>query len=137
MTMPASQAATTNAPMRGAKATRSPAAISMPPTTYIQSWPLPGYLARSAVKGQQTSRSANGAAANLFAPVDAEHDEGAHGDFDGDARTRSAQLALTKRRAWLGAGAAAAFGAVVALGARRFQRSCSASPMMMPSGPRR
>jgi len=42
--IPASHAATTNAPMRGATATSRPAAISMPPTTYIQSWPLPGMM---------------------------------------------------------------------------------------------
>src|SRR3954471_20085136 len=42
--MPASQPATTNAPIRGANATRSPAAISIPPTTYMKSWPLPGTM---------------------------------------------------------------------------------------------
>jgi hypothetical protein len=37
MTIPNSQPATTNAPILGATATSSPAAISMPPTTYIMS----------------------------------------------------------------------------------------------------
>ena len=48
--MPASQAATTQAPMRGATATTMPATTSTTPTAYIACWAVPG-----------TSRSIHGA----------------------------------------------------------------------------
>lgn len=40
ITIPASEPATTNAPIRGARATMIPAAISIAPTTYMKSWPV-------------------------------------------------------------------------------------------------
>ena len=42
--MPASQAATTQAPIRGATATRTPASISTTPTAYIACWAVPGTI---------------------------------------------------------------------------------------------
>ncbi|MBV9363038.1 MAG: SDR family oxidoreductase, partial [Solirubrobacterales bacterium] len=70
-------------------------------------WLAERYLARTAVDGQQTDQPFDGrAAANLFEPVDDDHDEGAHGGFDDQAHPRSAQAWLTRHR--LGSGLAAA-----------------------------
>ncbi|MBV8955828.1 MAG: SDR family oxidoreductase [Solirubrobacterales bacterium] len=70
-------------------------------------WLAERYLARTAVDGQQTDQPFDGrAVANLFEPVDDDHDEGAHGGFDDQAHPRSAQAWLTRHR--LGSGLAAA-----------------------------
>jgi len=44
MMIPASQPATTNAPIRGANRTSTPAAISIAPTTYMKSCAVPGMM---------------------------------------------------------------------------------------------
>ncbi len=57
------------------------------------------YLARTAINGQQTPDPHDGTrAANLFTAVDGDHDEGAHGVFDRQAKGRSAQAFLTRHR---------------------------------------
>jgi NAD(P)-dependent dehydrogenase (short-subunit alcohol dehydrogenase family) len=88
------------------------------PTVYtilgnkIAPWFAEWYLARTAIDGQQNGQPFDGtAAANLFEPVDVDHDEGAHGIFDGEARGRSAQAWLTRHRLAAGFALAAAAGA--------------------------
>jgi NAD(P)-dependent dehydrogenase (short-subunit alcohol dehydrogenase family) len=77
------------------------------------------YLARTAVKGQQTCKPADPERrANLFEPVDDDHDEGAHGSFDGQARTREGQAWVTRHRLSFALGAAIAAGAAGALARR-------------------
>jgi hypothetical protein len=75
------------------------------------------YLAKTAVKGQQTPEPLGEPVrpGNLFATVD--HDEGAHGPFDDRSHPRSLQLILSKHRALVGVGAAA-IGAGAAAAAR-------------------
>src|SRR5437763_4667190 len=73
-------------------------------------WLAERYLARTAVKGQQTDEPAANRADNLFEPV--ERDEGAHGHFDDRAHGRSLQLWASKHRRWL-AGAGTLASAVV------------------------
>jgi hypothetical protein len=75
------------------------------PTVYtiignkLAPWLAERYLAKTAVDGQQTNEPFDGTkAANLFAPVDDDHDEGAHGGFDDQARRRSAQAWLSRHR---------------------------------------
>ncbi|HEV3390166.1 MAG TPA: SDR family oxidoreductase [Solirubrobacteraceae bacterium] len=98
------------------------------PTVYtiignkLAPWLAERYLAKTAVDGQQTSQRFDGSkAANLFEPVDGDHDEGAHGIFDDQAHRYSQQAWLSRHR--LGSGlavaAAAAGGAACALLARR------------------
>ena len=99
------------------------------PTVYtiignkLAPWLAERYLAKTAVDGQQTTDPFDGAAAaNLFEPVDDDHDEGAHGVFDEQAHGRSAagvaQPAPARDSAGCrGAGAAA--GAAGTLLARR------------------
>jgi NAD(P)-dependent dehydrogenase (short-subunit alcohol dehydrogenase family) len=98
------------------------------PTVYtiignkVAPWLAERYLAKTAVDGQQTSQRFDGTkAANLFEPVDGDHDEGAHGIFDDQAHRYSQQAWLSRHR--LGSGlaiaAAAAGGAAGALLARR------------------
>jgi NAD(P)-dependent dehydrogenase (short-subunit alcohol dehydrogenase family) len=98
------------------------------PTVYtiignkLAPWLAERYLAKTAVDGQQTSQRFDGSkAANLFEPVDGDHDEGAHGIFDDQAHRYSQQAWLSRHR--LGSGlavaAAAAGGAAGALLARR------------------
>ena len=79
------------------------------------------YLARTAVDGQQTDQRFDGAAvANLFEPVDDDHDEGAHGIFDDQSHPRSEQAWLSRHRLGSGlAAAAVAGGAAAALLTRR------------------
>jgi NAD(P)-dependent dehydrogenase (short-subunit alcohol dehydrogenase family) len=98
------------------------------PTVYtilgnkVAPWFAERYLARNAIDGQQTSEHFDGErTANLFAPVDSDHDEGAHGIFDTTATPRSPETWLSRHRLQTGltAGLAVA-GAAVALGARRF-----------------
>ncbi len=91
------------------------------PTVYtilgnkLAPWFAEWYLARTAVKGQQTGQPFDGtAAANLFEPVDSDHDEGAHGIFDGAAHPRSAQAWLSRHRRAAGLAAAAATAASAA-----------------------
>ncbi len=77
------------------------------------------YLARTAVDGQQTSQPADpDRRANLFEPVDDDHDEGAHGTFDGQARTRAAQVWVTRHRLGCALAAALAAGATASLARR-------------------
>jgi NAD(P)-dependent dehydrogenase (short-subunit alcohol dehydrogenase family) len=96
------------------------------PTVYtivgnkIAPWFAERYLARTAVDGQQTDERFDGtAAANLFEPVDDDHDEGAHGGFDDQAHRRSVQAWLSRHRLGSGLAAAAATGAAAALLTRR------------------
>lgn len=58
------------------------------------------YLARTGFKSQQTSEEiASNRPDNLWTPVGGDH--GAHGSFDGQARSYSAQLWLTENRRWV------------------------------------
>jgi NAD(P)-dependent dehydrogenase (short-subunit alcohol dehydrogenase family) len=88
------------------------------PTVYtiignkLAPWLAERYLARTAIDGQQTKDRFDGTrAANLFEPVDDDHDEGAHGVFDRPAHARSAQAWLTRHRTLTALGAAALAGA--------------------------
>ncbi len=98
------------------------------PTVYtiignkLAPWLAERYLARTAVDGQQTKERFDGtAAANLFEPVDSDHDEGAHGGFDAQAHRRSAQAWISRHRlpSGLAAVALGAAGAGAALVNRR------------------
>jgi NAD(P)-dependent dehydrogenase (short-subunit alcohol dehydrogenase family) len=96
------------------------------PTVYtivgnkLAPWLAERYLARTAVDGQQTDERFDGAAAaNLFEPVDSDHDEGAHGGFDDQAHRRSPQAWLSRHRRGSGLAATLAAGAAGALLARR------------------
>jgi NAD(P)-dependent dehydrogenase (short-subunit alcohol dehydrogenase family) len=99
------------------------------PTVYtiignkLAPWLAERYLARTAVDGQQTDERFDGtAAANLFEPVDGDHDEGAHGGFDDQAHRRSEQAWLTRHRVGSRIAATLAAGAGGVLLARRFAR---------------
>jgi NAD(P)-dependent dehydrogenase (short-subunit alcohol dehydrogenase family) len=88
------------------------------PTVYtiignkLAPWLAERYLANKAVAGQQTSEPFDGeAVANLFEPVDGDHDEGAHGIFDAEADRRSPQAWLSRHRLPTGLAVAAALGA--------------------------
>jgi NAD(P)-dependent dehydrogenase (short-subunit alcohol dehydrogenase family) len=60
------------------------------------------YAARAAYSGQQTDEPENPSRPdNLWGPVDAEGDFGAHGPFDREARRRSWQLWADTHRGWL------------------------------------
>ncbi len=97
------------------------------PTVYtiignkLAPWLAERYLAKTAVDGQQTGERFDGtAAANLFEPVDDDHDEGSRGTFDDKSHTRSEQAWLSRHRRASGlAAAAAAGGAAAALLTRR------------------
>ena len=96
------------------------------PTVYtivgnkLAPWLAERYLARTAVDGQQTDERFDGTvAANLFEPVDDDHDEGAHGGFDDQAHRRSAQAWLSRHRLGSGLAATLAAGAAGALLVRR------------------
>jgi NAD(P)-dependent dehydrogenase (short-subunit alcohol dehydrogenase family) len=91
------------------------------PTVYtilgnkVAPWLAERYLAKTAVDGQQTEQPYDGErAANLFEPVDDDHDEGAHGSFDQQAHAHSGQAWLTRHRFGTGLGAALAAGAATA-----------------------
>jgi NAD(P)-dependent dehydrogenase (short-subunit alcohol dehydrogenase family) len=76
-------------------------------------WLAERYLAKTAIDGQQTPDPFDGTkAANLFGPVDDDHDEGAHGVFDEQAHARSAPAFFSRHRrattGLLGLGAALA-----------------------------
>jgi hypothetical protein len=88
------------------------------PTVYtvlgnkLAPWLAERYLARTAVKGQQTDEPLPaGHSDNLFEPIP--RDEGAHGPFDAKAHDRSLQLWATTHRGWLAAAAAAGAAAFV------------------------
>ncbi len=96
------------------------------PTVYtiignkLAPWLAERYLAKTAVDGQQTGERFDGtAAANLFEPVDDDHDEGARGVFDDQAHHRSEQAWLSRHRRASGLVAAAASGGAAALLTRR------------------
>jgi short-subunit dehydrogenase len=96
------------------------------PTVYtiignkLAPWLAERYLARTAVDGQQTGERFDGTAtANLFEPVDSDHDEGAHGGFDDRAHRRSPQAWLSRHRRGSGVAATLAAGAAGAMLARR------------------
>jgi NAD(P)-dependent dehydrogenase (short-subunit alcohol dehydrogenase family) len=85
------------------------------PTVYtivgnkLAPWLAERYLAKTAVDGQQTSEQYDGAkAANLWQPVDSDHDEGAHGSFDSEAKPRSGEAWLSRHRLATGLGAVGA-----------------------------
>ena len=72
---------------------------------------LDRYLGRTGFKSQQADEPEDpNRPFNLWEPVDAQGDHGAHGRFDRTAHGRSAQFWLSARRRWavLGLGAAAA-----------------------------
>ena len=91
------------------------------PTVYtiignkLAPWLAERYLAKTAVDGQQTGERFDGtAAANLFEPVDDDHDEGSRGTFDDKSHTRSEQAWLSRHRRASGLAAAAAAGGAAA-----------------------
>jgi short-subunit dehydrogenase len=97
------------------------------PTVYtiignkLAPWLAERYLARTAFDGQQTADPvAPDRPANLFEPLDADHDEGAHGIFDDDAQPVSRQAYLSRHRLGLALGAAGVLAAAGA-GARHSQ----------------
>jgi len=72
---------------------------------------LDRYLARGNVEAQQGEPLAPGRKDNLFEPLDANEDRGAHGRFDSESRTLSPLLWASENRGWIAAGAALALGA--------------------------
>src|SRR5690348_17856454 len=100
--------------------------------TWLAEWGqrfVPGlldrYLGRTAWGGQQTPEPDDHKRAdNLFSPVDADGDPGAHGDFDARARRFSWALWVEKHRRGLGLGAlaASALGTGMWFGARKRPR---------------
>jgi NAD(P)-dependent dehydrogenase (short-subunit alcohol dehydrogenase family) len=94
------------------------------PTVYtivgnkLAPWLAERYLARTAVKGQQTDETVpRDRPVNLFEPLDAERDEGAHGIFSDQAHERSPQAWLSRHRrsSSLAAGAALAVATALVL----------------------
>ena len=86
---------------------------------------LDRYLARTGYGSQQTGDRESGQSGNLWEPVDDPRggDHGAHGEFDGQAHPRSAQLFLSHHPvAATAAGAAATAAAVTALASRARHR---------------
>ncbi len=86
---------------------------------------LDRYLAKTGYNSQQTSDRESGQSGNLWDPVDDPQgeDHGAHGQFDGKAHPRSAQLFLSHHPlAATAAGAAATAAAVTALASRARRR---------------
>ena len=76
---------------------------------------LDHYLARWGYDGQQGDEPEDpNRPHNLWEPVDAAEDRGAHGVFDARAQNWSAQWSLNKRRGWLIAGAVALLGLAAA-----------------------
>ena len=84
---------------------------------------LDAYLARTCYDGQMIDERENPARPNnLWKPVDADHDFGAHGSFDSRARVWSWQLWADIHRGWLalaGGGIAALALAAYALSGRQ------------------
>ena len=86
---------------------------------------LDRYLAKTGYDSQQTGDRESGQSGNLWDPVDDPQgeDHGAHGEFDGKAHPRSAQLFLSHHPlAATAAGAAATAAAVAALASRARRR---------------
>jgi NAD(P)-dependent dehydrogenase (short-subunit alcohol dehydrogenase family) len=71
---------------------------------------LDRYLARDNIEAQQDPQVLPVRADNLFEPVDADEDHGAHGRFDKKSRKGSPLLWASEHRGWLAAGAALAMG---------------------------
>jgi NAD(P)-dependent dehydrogenase (short-subunit alcohol dehydrogenase family) len=86
----------------------------------VAPWLAERYLAKKAVDGQQTDQPFDGTqAANLYEPVDSDHDEGAHGIFNDQAHPRSAQAWLSRHRLGSGLGLTLALSAAGLTLARR------------------
>jgi hypothetical protein len=82
------------------------------------------YLARTGVSSQQTSEAEDpGRPDNLYAPVDADVDHGAHGRFGDVAMPRSEILELDMHRGLAGAAALGLLASALALWARRRRRA--------------
>jgi NAD(P)-dependent dehydrogenase (short-subunit alcohol dehydrogenase family) len=83
----------------------------------VAPWLLDRYLAKTAYGSQLTEQPLDDGPShdNLFEPVDADEDRGAHGPFDERAHAHSFQTSLTKHR--LLAGSLAAAGAATAAAA--------------------
>jgi short-subunit dehydrogenase len=83
----------------------------------VAPWFADWYLARTAIKGQQTDRPADEHRTHtdyLFEPVPGDH--GSHGSFDDEAKAHSPQAVLSRHRGAVAAGAAGlAAGATAAL----------------------
>ncbi len=83
----------------------------------VAPWFLDWYLAKTAYGGQMTKQPLDASDHdNLFEPVDADQDRGAHGPFDEKAHERSLQTTLSKHRRLAGslaAGVGVATGAVL------------------------
>jgi NAD(P)-dependent dehydrogenase (short-subunit alcohol dehydrogenase family) len=95
----------------------------------IAPWYADRVLARSGYASQQTDEQADPLRPNnLWEPVDAREDHGAHGVFDSRAREWSAQLWARTHLSWL---AAAGLGVSAALGAAIFRTvalACTKNP---------
>jgi NADP-dependent 3-hydroxy acid dehydrogenase YdfG len=84
---------------------------------HIAPWLGDRYLARTNVEAQQTDEPLDPSRPDyLYGPLG---DRGTHGPFDGEAKPRSRQLALTKRRNVLAAAAAGALAVAGVAAARR------------------
>ena len=84
---------------------------------HVVPWIGDRYLARTNVEAQQTGEPIDPNRPDyLYGPLE---DRGTHGPFDDEAKTRSLQLALTKRRRPLAAAAATIAAAAIALARRR------------------
>ena len=88
---------------------------------------LDWYLGRTGYSGQQTASPRPDRPDNLDAPLDATVDHGAHGRFDGRARTWSPALELDLRRG-LVASAAVAFAGIAGVLALRGRRGPDSEP---------
>lgn len=75
---------------------------------------LDHYLAANAIDAQTAPGRKRAALDNLFEPADQDRDFGAHGPFDEDAKSRSLELGLTRRRGVLATIGATVAGAVAA-----------------------
>jgi NAD(P)-dependent dehydrogenase (short-subunit alcohol dehydrogenase family) len=84
---------------------------------------LDRYLARTGYDSQQTPEPADpDQPANLWSPVDAETDHGAHGDFDDRSHARSLQWWATRHRRLLGLAAGGLAAVTATTSARRMHR---------------
>jgi NAD(P)-dependent dehydrogenase (short-subunit alcohol dehydrogenase family) len=68
-------------------------------------------LARGSIEAQQGEPLGPDRTDNLFEPLDADEDRGAHGRFDQQSRNNSPLLWASENRGWIAAGAALALGA--------------------------
>ncbi|HEX9442337.1 MAG TPA: SDR family oxidoreductase [Roseiflexaceae bacterium] len=81
---------------------------------------LDRYLAHTGYTAQQTGEPADpNRPNNLWAPMDDQHDHGAHGVFDSRAHSWSAQLWANTHRGWLALAGAGIAGTTAALMSRR------------------